>query len=80
MKFPAILLTILISVSPFARAQVPVTPNPDHETMLRHADPKLAANKRFVYDFWREVFEAAQFDLFRVVDGKIAEHWDPATK
>jgi predicted SnoaL-like aldol condensation-catalyzing enzyme len=26
------------------------------------ADPKLAANKRLVYDFWREVFEAAQMD------------------
>jgi predicted SnoaL-like aldol condensation-catalyzing enzyme len=142
-----------------AQAQVPVTPNPDHEAMLRHADPKLAANKRFVYDFWREVFEAAHmelapkymaegyiqhnprvptgrqafidffskvrkpspieprvkaplvammadgdlvamffvreypepsdpskkytttwFDLFRLVDGKIAEHWDPAMK
>ena len=142
-----------------AQAQVPVTPNPDHEAMLRHADPKLAANKRFVYDFWREVFEAAQmdlapkymaegyiqhnprvptgrqafidffakvrkptpieprvkaplvamladgdlvtmvfvreypepsdatrkytttwFDMFRIVDGKIAEHWDPAVK
>ena len=20
------------------------------------------------------------FDMFRIVDGKIAEHWDPATK
>ena len=140
-------------------AQVPVTANPDQEAMLRHADPKLAANKRFVYDFWREVFEAAHmdlapkymaesyiqhnprvatgrqafidffsrirkptpieprvraplvamladgdlvtmafareypepsdpskkytttwFDMFRIVDGKIVEHWDPATK
>ena len=142
-----------------AQAQVPVTANPDHEAMLRHADPKLAANKRCVNDFWREVFEAAHmelapkymaesyiqhnprvptgrqafidffskvrkpapieprvkaplvammadgdlvamffvreypepsdpsrkytttwFALFRIVDGKIAEHWDPATK
>ena len=139
--------------------QVPVTPNADHEAMLRHADPRLAANKRFVYNFWREVFEAAHmelapqymaetyiqhnprvptgrqafidffskvrkptpiearvkaplvamladgdlvtmvfvreypepsdaskkytttwFDMFRIVDGKIAEHWDPAVK
>jgi len=142
-----------------AQAQVPVTPSADHEAMLRHADPKLAASKRFVYDFWREVFEAAHmdlapkymaetyiqhnprvptgrqafidfftkvrkpapieprvkaplvailadgdlvtmvfvreypepsdpskkytttwFDMFRIVDGKIAEHWDPAVK
>jgi len=142
-----------------AQAQVPVTANPDQESMLKHSDPKLAANKRFVYDFWREVFEAAHmelapsymaegyiqhnprvptgrqafidffskvrkpapieprvkaplvavladgdlvvlafareypepadpakkytttwFDMFRIVDGKIAEHWDPAIK
>jgi predicted SnoaL-like aldol condensation-catalyzing enzyme len=152
------LLSLLLCAAP-AFAQVPVTPNPDQEAMLKHADPKLAANKRFVYDFWREVFEAAHmdlaptymaesyiqhnprvatgrqafidffskvrkpspieprvkaplvammadgdlvmmafareypeptdpskkytttwFDMFRIVDGKIVEHWDPATK
>jgi len=26
--------------------------------MLVSPDPKLAANKRLVYDFWREVLEA----------------------
>jgi predicted SnoaL-like aldol condensation-catalyzing enzyme len=140
-------------------AQVPVAPNPDQESMLQSEDPQLARNKRFVYDFWREVFEAAHmdlapkymaetyiqhnpnvpsgrrpfidffskirkpspieskvkaplvamladgdlvvmafareypdprdasqkytttwFDMFRLVDGKIAEHWDPATR
>ena len=142
-----------------AQAQVAVTPNPDQEAMLQSKDPQLAKNKRFVYDFWREVFEAAHmdlaphymaegyiqhnprvptgrqafidfftkmrkptpieskvrapliailadgdlvtmvfvreypepsdpskkytttwFDMFRIVDGKIAEHWDPAVK
>jgi len=127
--------------------------------MLQSKDAQLARNKRFVYDFWREVFEAAHmdlapkymaetyiqhnpnvptgrqafidffsrirkpspiegkvkaplvamvadgdlvvmafareypdpkdpsqkytttwFDMFRLVDGKIAEHWDPATR
>ena len=46
-----------------AVAQVPVQANPDHEQMLASTDAKLAANKRFVYDFWREVFEAAHLDL-----------------
>ena len=157
MKTLMILMALLFAAA--AQAQVPVTANADHEAMLRHADPKLAANKRFVYDFWREVFEAAHmdlapkymaesyiqhnprvptgrqafidffskirkpspieprvkaplvammadgdlvvmafvrehpdpkdssqkytttwFDLFRVVDGKIVEHWDPAMK
>jgi predicted SnoaL-like aldol condensation-catalyzing enzyme len=31
--------------------------------MLQSKDPQLARNKRFVYDFWREVFEAAHMDL-----------------
>src|SRR6188474_2865574 len=58
------LLTILaLAAAAAAQAQVPVTANADHEAMLRRADAKLAANKRFVYDFWREVFEAAHMDL-----------------
>ena len=55
-------LTLMV-LTGAVQAQVPVTPSADHEAMLRHADPKLAANKRFVYDFWREVFEGAHMDL-----------------
>ena len=44
-------------------AQVPVTPNPDHEAQLASPDPKLAANKRLVYDFWREVFEGGHMEF-----------------
>ncbi|MFO1389988.1 nuclear transport factor 2 family protein [Cellvibrio sp.] len=140
-------------------AQVAVTANSDHAAMLASKDPKLAANKKLVYDFWREVFEGGHlelapqymtetyiqhnptvatgrkafvdffgqfkkpqaiadkvkaplvsitaegdivtltfvreqkdpkdptktytttwFDMFRIEDGKIAEHWDPMTK
>jgi predicted SnoaL-like aldol condensation-catalyzing enzyme len=46
-----------------SHAQVPVTPATDHTALLANADPKLAANKRFVYDFWREVFEAGHMEL-----------------
>jgi predicted SnoaL-like aldol condensation-catalyzing enzyme len=46
-----------------AFAQVPVVPAADHAPLLTSADPKLAANKRLVYDFWREVFEAGQLQL-----------------
>ena len=125
---------------------------PDQDQLLTSADPKIAANKRLVYDFWREVLEAGHldlankyltesyiqhnpdmptgragfvqffskistpgpikahiqapltaivaegdlvvlsfvqrekghsttwFDMFRIEDGKIAEHWDPAKK
>ena len=158
-RFAPLLVVLSLLVPALGHAQVAVTANADHEAMLRHPDPKLAANKRFVYDFWREVFEAAQmdlaqkylaegyiqhnprvptgrqafidffskvrkpapieprvkaplvailadgdlvtlvfarelaesadpsrkytttwFDMFRIADGRIAEHWDPATK
>ncbi len=46
-----------------AMAQVPVTANPDHKALLASKDPKLAANKKLVYNFWREVFEAGHTEL-----------------
>ncbi|HUP09626.1 MAG TPA: nuclear transport factor 2 family protein [Caldimonas sp.] len=46
-----------------AHAQVPVTPAADQAALLASPDPRLAANKRFVYDFWREVFEGGHMDL-----------------
>ncbi|MGE5640298.1 MAG: nuclear transport factor 2 family protein [Clostridia bacterium] len=152
-------LAILLSLPLLALAQMPVTPAADQEALLRSGDAQAQKNKRFVYDFWREVFEAAHmdlapkymaegyiqhnpnvptgrqafidffskvrkpvpveprvkaplvamladgdyvvmafareypdpadpakkysttwFDMFRLADGKIAEHWDPATK
>ena len=45
------------------QAQVTVQANPDHEQLLGATDPKVTANKRLVYDFWREVFEAAHMEL-----------------
>ena len=51
-------------VAPFhSHAQVPVTANADHAQLLANADPKLAANKKLVYDFWREVFEGGHLEL-----------------
>lgn len=52
----------LMAVTSPARAQEPVIPNPDHDAMLASPDPALAANKRLVYDFWREVFEGLHMD------------------
>ena len=56
----AIVLATLVAG---AGAQVTVTANADHAKMLESADPRLAANKRLVYDFWREVFEAGHMEL-----------------
>ena len=46
-----------------ASAQIPVSPDNDHAALLTSSDPKLAANKRLVYDFWREALEAGHLEL-----------------
>ena len=58
----SMVLALAIGAPVAANAQVPVQANSNHEQMLTSADPKLAANKRLVYDFWREVFEAAHME------------------
>ncbi|MBL8696790.1 MAG: nuclear transport factor 2 family protein [Alphaproteobacteria bacterium] len=55
--------TTLLAAAPPSVAQTPVAASADHAVLLAHPDPRLAANKRLVYDFWREVFEAAHMDL-----------------
>lgn len=55
-----------------AFAQTPVAANPDQAALLASSDPTLAANKRLVYDFWREVFESGQV---ATVDKYVAESY-----
>lgn len=57
--FAALLCAFAVSA---ASAQVAVTPLADQEALLASADARLAANKRFVYDFWREVFEGGHME------------------
>jgi len=52
-----------LAASSMAQAQLPVRANPNQAQMLLSRDAHLAANKRLVYDFWREVFEAGHMDL-----------------
>ena len=63
MKFLRFAPLIALLVGLQAQAQVPVTANPNQDQILVSADPKLAANKRLVYDFWREVFEGGHMEL-----------------
>lgn len=46
-----------------AHAQLPVRPAANQEALLASADSALAANKKLVFDFWREVFEAGHLEL-----------------
>jgi len=42
--------------------QVPPTPAPDQMALLQSKDPKLAANKKLVFDMWRTIIQAAHVD------------------
>ena len=44
-------------------AQLPVAPLANQEALLQSNDPKLAANKKLVYDCWRELLEASHLEL-----------------
>ena len=59
----ALLLGLGLGATLPSLAQLPVKPQADHDALLRSANPGLAANKRLVYDFWREVFEGAHMEL-----------------
>jgi predicted SnoaL-like aldol condensation-catalyzing enzyme len=46
-----------------AQAQVPPTGAPDQAALLKSADPKLAANKKLVFDMWRAIIQGAHTEL-----------------
>ena len=43
-------------------AALPVVPGKDQAAMLKSSDPKLAANKKIAYDFFRIVLRAGHLD------------------
>ena len=53
---------ILISAN-ITYAQISSTQHSSQSSWLKSDDPKLAANKKIVYDFWREVLEAGHLEL-----------------
>lgn len=56
-------------------AQVPVTQAPDQLALLKSKDPKLAANKKLVFDFWRIVLDAHHTDqAIKFVDADYIQH------
>jgi predicted SnoaL-like aldol condensation-catalyzing enzyme len=46
-----------------AYAQVPPVAAPDQAALLKSADPKLAANKKLVFDMYRAIIQAGRTDL-----------------
>jgi len=64
LKIATVIAAVLCSLAALSvSAQVAVVAAPDQARMLASPDPRLAANKRFVYDFWREVFEGGHMEL-----------------
>ncbi len=58
-----LLASLALLSSGWVQAQLPVQAHANQEQLLASADAKLAANKRLVYDFWREVFEGGHLEL-----------------
>lgn len=44
-------------------AQTPPVPAPDQHALLKSDDPKLAANKKLVFDMYRAIVNAGRYDL-----------------
>jgi predicted SnoaL-like aldol condensation-catalyzing enzyme len=61
--FVTILSTTILLFINDAFAQVAVKATIDQKTLLQSTDAKLAKNKKLLYDFWREVFEAGHLEL-----------------
>jgi predicted SnoaL-like aldol condensation-catalyzing enzyme len=53
-----------------ALAELPVEVHPNQTELLASPDAKLTANKRLVFDFWREVMQARHVDR---ADAYVAE-------
>ena len=66
----AVIISLLFVNNSFA--QLPVIPPGSQKTLLQSNDPKLAANKKLVYDCWRELLEAGHLEL---ADKYLAENY-----
>lgn len=51
------------SPAPARAAGIPPTAAPDQAALLHSDDPKLAANKKLVFDMWRAIIQGAHTEL-----------------
>ena len=63
LKKTIIFCGIAITCAGMAFAQVPPTAAPDEAALLHSPDPKLAANKKLVFDMWRAIIQGAHVEL-----------------
>jgi predicted SnoaL-like aldol condensation-catalyzing enzyme len=57
----ALVLPLMATVQ--AQAPTPPVWVKDQTTLLKSSDPKLAANKKLVFDMWRSIVQAGRVDL-----------------
>jgi predicted SnoaL-like aldol condensation-catalyzing enzyme len=55
-------LVIALACAGFILAQVPPTAAPDQALLLKSDDPKLAANKKLVFDMYRTIIQGGHMD------------------
>jgi predicted SnoaL-like aldol condensation-catalyzing enzyme len=74
MKHAAWIVGLLLSATSLTTlAALPVVPlSTDQQSMLKSKDSRVAKNKKLVFNFWREVFDAHHLEL---VDKYMAEDY-----
>jgi len=65
-------LALALALPTIVVAQVAVVAQANHDMWLASGDARTSANKRLVYDFWREVFEGGHMEL---ADKYMAENY-----
>jgi predicted SnoaL-like aldol condensation-catalyzing enzyme len=63
MSVRSIFICVGLAFSGAAPAQVPPVAAPDQAALLKASDPKLAANKKLVFDMYRAIIQAGRTDL-----------------
>jgi predicted SnoaL-like aldol condensation-catalyzing enzyme len=63
MRLRSVLIVLGLAISGAAFAQVPPVAAPDQAALLKANDPKLAANKKLVFDMYRSIIQAGRTDL-----------------
>lgn len=51
-----------VTTTPSGKPMAPLARAPDQLALLKSSDPKLARNKKLVFDFWRIVYEAGHME------------------
>lgn len=59
----AVMGTLLLASSLAIQAQVPPVGVTDQAALLRSSDPKLAANKKLVYDMYRAIVQGGHYEM-----------------